>query len=157
MDLYHRIVVALDGSAGSLSALDHAVRLAKENRARLYVVTVARAGPSAAEIVAASAGLGYMEPAERLEQALRRAIATIPPDQPVTACLRVGVPADEILAVALDERADLIVMGSRTHMPLTSVSHHVLRHSPVPVLIVQAPHEAPAAEVDETEEPAAAA
>jgi nucleotide-binding universal stress UspA family protein len=146
--MYHRILVALDGSAGSLSALDHAVRLAGDNHARLYVISVARLGPSTGEIVAASAGLGYQEPSERLEQELRRAISTIPADQPVTACLRVGVPADEIVAMAKEADADLIVMGSRTHLPLTSVSHHVLRHSPVPVLIVQAPQEKhdPAAE-----------
>jgi nucleotide-binding universal stress UspA family protein len=155
MDLYHRILVALDGSPGSLSALDHAVRLAGENHARLYVVTVARRGPMLSECLAASAGLPYVEPTDRLGDELRRALDRIPDDQPVTASLRVGLPAEEIVAFAKEVRADLVVMGSRTHLPLTSVSHHVLHDSPVPVLIVQAPHDAPVAEASPAPAPGA--
>jgi nucleotide-binding universal stress UspA family protein len=54
-----------------------------------------------------------------------------------------GPPADTILRVADVRQCDLIVMGSRGHgdlasLLLGSVSHRVLAHAHVPVMIVKA-------------------
>jgi nucleotide-binding universal stress UspA family protein len=51
-----------------------------------------------------------------------------------------GVPADELLAVAQAEGADLVVVGSRSHnflyeIFLGSVAKQVIRKSQLPVLI----------------------
>ncbi|MBO9599684.1 MAG: universal stress protein, partial [Cohnella sp.] len=53
-----------------------------------------------------------------------------------------GHPATAILEAASDKNCDLILMGSRGLGPvkefvLGSVSHHVVQHSRVPVLIVK--------------------
>jgi nucleotide-binding universal stress UspA family protein len=53
-----------------------------------------------------------------------------------------GVPADELLAVARAEGADLVVVGSRSHnflheVFLGSVAKEVIRKSDMPVLIVR--------------------
>jgi len=135
---YHHILVALDGSPGAKCALRHAVGLAGLSRARLTVVSVAHAAPTLGESMAANAGVQVPSEAGWLEDELRHAVAALPADQPVTSYLRFGAPADEILAAADELQANLIVMGSRRHSPLTSVSHKVLRSSRVPVLVVQA-------------------
>jgi nucleotide-binding universal stress UspA family protein len=57
-------------------------------------------------------------------------------------CLvRDGAPAQMILLTALDEHADLIVMGSRGHggfaeLLIGSVAHNVSHHARVPVVVV---------------------
>ena len=55
--------------------------------------------------------------------------------------LRSGHPAEEILATAREEKADIIVVGSRaartTHLFMGSVSREVAEQSPIPVLLVK--------------------
>ena len=56
--------------------------------------------------------------------------------------VEIGVPYAEILRVAEEERVSLIAMGSHGHgfirgVVLGSVTHEVVRHSPVPVLVMK--------------------
>lgn len=77
---------------------------------------------------------------ERLEDllaSLRRACAA------TTGLVKLGAPADEILAVVAETRADLVVMGTHgrrglAHAFIGSVAERVVRVSPVPVLTVRA-------------------
>jgi len=73
----------------------------------------------------------------------------------VEGILREGAAAEEILRAAGELGATMIVMGTQGHgvaheVFLGSVSHHVLRHAPVPVLL------APPAAALRSQEPAAA-
>jgi nucleotide-binding universal stress UspA family protein len=61
----------------------------------------------------------------------------------VRTAVRVGVPYEEIVALARDERADLLVIGTRgrsgvPHALLGSVAERVVRLAPCPVLSVRA-------------------
>jgi nucleotide-binding universal stress UspA family protein len=60
------------------------------------------------------------------------------------AVLRTGVPYQEIVALATDERADLIVIGTHgrggiNRVLLGSVADRVVRLAPCPVLTVREP------------------
>jgi nucleotide-binding universal stress UspA family protein len=60
------------------------------------------------------------------------------------AALRTGVPYEEIVALARDERADLVVIGTRgrsglDRVLLGSVADRVVRLAPCPVLTVREP------------------
>jgi nucleotide-binding universal stress UspA family protein len=146
MACYHRILVALDGSPDARSALHHAVTLARDQNARLTLLSVAPP-------LATPVGAGASPPPDLLDvhtKILREAAASLPDDVGVTTRLERGDAADTIIRIARDDDQDLIVMGSHGHSRihralLGSVSEKVLRASKVPVLLMRAGQDAPAA------------
>jgi nucleotide-binding universal stress UspA family protein len=141
--MFHRLLVAFDGSAHARAALAAAIELAQASHARLTVMAVVPESTLwwrvASEV---PSDLGALDRSnEREFQAiLHRAVQTIPPEVPVTKLLKRGSIARAILAESADH--DLIVMGSRGRgelrsLLLGSVSHAVLHSSPVPVLVVR--------------------
>jgi nucleotide-binding universal stress UspA family protein len=143
--MFRNILVAVDGSAHADEALAQAIDLAESEHARLTLIAGVPGPPPAAYV-------GLMAPAFAVMQAdgrssaqavLTRARERVPDELPVTTIL-----TDEPIRPALIEQIergghDLIAMGSRgggaiRAALLGSVSHYVLNHSPVPVLIVHA-------------------
>jgi nucleotide-binding universal stress UspA family protein len=142
--VFLNILVAVDGSAHATRALDEAVDLARAANSRLTLISVASrtswrfmAGPYAGL-------LPTQEDADKEAQAtLRQAAGRLDDDMPVTTIVGQGTAAAAIIRHAADGGHDLIVMGSRGRggaaaALLGSVSHSVLNHSHVPVLIVHA-------------------
>jgi nucleotide-binding universal stress UspA family protein len=144
MGCYHQILVALDGSPDAEAALRHAVTLARDQNARLTLLTVA---PPVATPVGAAASA----PPDLLDihsKILREATESLPEDIGVTTRLERGDAAETILRVVREDDQNLIVMGSHGHSRfhralLGSVSERVLRASAVPVLLMRAGKEAP--------------
>jgi nucleotide-binding universal stress UspA family protein len=138
MGCYHKILVALDGSPDAESALMHAISLARDQHARLTLLTV---GPSTNR----AAAVGTAPPPDLLDvhkDVLRDATALIPRDIGVTTRLERGDAATTILRVAREEEDDLIVMGSHGHSRihralLGSASQRVLAQSEIPVLLMR--------------------
>ncbi|MBI4636654.1 MAG: universal stress protein [Candidatus Rokubacteria bacterium] len=78
------------------------------------------------------------------EEARARAAEARAEGLPVRTQLRAGVPYREIVAIAADERADLIVIGTHgrggvDRALLGSVADPVIRLAPCPVLSVRGP------------------
>jgi nucleotide-binding universal stress UspA family protein len=152
--MFRNILVAVDGSAHADRALDEAIDIARGSRARLTIITGA-AEPRAASMIALSSGAAVaLGPAllQHAERVLRTAVDRVPDDVPVTTVLTEEPIRAAILKRIEAGRHDLVVMGSRGRgtvrsAVLGSVSHHVLHHSPVPVLIVHADEPAPDAVV----------
>lgn len=143
--MFHNILVAVDGSPHADRALSEALDIARGSRAKLTIITAVaepRTGVTMALAAGAAAGLGpaLLREAERI---LRDAEHRVPDDISVTTILTEDPIRSAILKRIRDGHHDLVVMGSRGRgavksAVLGSVSHHVLHHSPVPVLIVHA-------------------
>ena len=142
--MFHSILVAVDGSPDAEQALTEAIDLAESERARLTLITAVSQVPPTAYL-AAGADFGKLVDDAQAEakDILRRARERVPDgvavqwvlsEQPIRAALAQQIACG---------RHDLVVMGSRGRGAvraalLGSVSHYVLHHSPIPVLIVHA-------------------
>jgi nucleotide-binding universal stress UspA family protein len=142
--MFHNILVAVDGSRHSDLALSQAIDLSESEHSRLTLMTGVVPVPVAA-FATSTAGLPEaMRGAQAdAEETIARARDRVPDDVPVTTI----VTEKPIRCALIDQikkgHHDLIVMGSRGRGAmrsalLGSVSHYVLHHSPVPVLIAHA-------------------
>jgi nucleotide-binding universal stress UspA family protein len=144
--MFRSVLVAIDGSPDSSQALAHAVDLADCEHARLTILSAAPTPPTiaysnvgAAEVLAKAAQDGEREAAELLEQAVK----SVPDSVSVTSIASSKPPRAAILAQIKAGNHDLVVLGSRGRgavrsVLLGSVSHDILHHSSIPVLIVHA-------------------
>jgi nucleotide-binding universal stress UspA family protein len=156
--MFHNILVAVDGSPHAAQALTQAIDLAECEHSRLTIITAVTQVPAAY-----LTGTAYMAMAGEVtaalaantadaEAILEHARSRVPDDLPLTTVLS-NRPARTALIEQIERgRHDLIVMGSRGRGAvrsalLGSVSHYVLDHSPIPVLISHA--DPPAGDVPE--------
>jgi nucleotide-binding universal stress UspA family protein len=142
--MFGNILVAIDGSPHADQALMDAIDLAASENARLTLFTAIVPPPAVASLFPGAPVDDLAHDAEvKAEAVLLRARASVPADVSVTTVLSTQ-PVLRALLRQIDEgRHDLVVMGSRGRGAvrsalLGSVSHYVLHHSPVPVLIVHA-------------------
>ncbi|HET6548499.1 MAG TPA: universal stress protein [Solirubrobacter sp.] len=148
MPRYRHVLVAFDGSPEAQLALEHAIALAQNYRARLALVAVIAPPPLLAW--QAPGGIRAVHDSEQteLDRELRAAADRIPDDLPVTTRLLDGDPAREILRAARDGHHDAIILGSRgrgrvSAALLGSVSNRVMHDAEVPVIVVHRPREGP--------------
>jgi nucleotide-binding universal stress UspA family protein len=146
MKLYRRVLHPTDFSKASRRAFDHAVALAKKERAELLLLHVMM--PPTPFV-----GNGYVSPKtyEDLEAAalhsaesqMKTALAKAKKaGGRVTAILSEGVPFEQIVRTAKSKRADLIVIGTHgrtgfSRLFLGSVAERVIQLAPCPVLTVR--------------------
>ncbi|MFZ7127286.1 MAG: universal stress protein [Desulfobacterales bacterium] len=138
--MFKRILVAYDGSAHSVAALEYALRMAETFEATLWIV---HAYPQTSDM------LGY-EDFEKLVARRKAGGETVLKDArqkvgdttvEITEDLIEGPEAEAILSVAKVRNIELIVMGTRGMGTLEgimfgSVSRKVSNHSKCPVMLV---------------------
>ncbi len=148
-----RIVYATDFSPLSEVALQYATALARDTGATLLITHVEE------DPLAYGAGEGFVALPEWTSEAIRKRLeAVVPPDENVQYehRLLLGDPAEMIVQLADEEKADLIVMGTHGRSGLSrllmgSVAEAVVREASCPVLTVKLPR-APAEETSSQEE-----
>jgi nucleotide-binding universal stress UspA family protein len=134
------ILVPLDFSGASRQALDYAVPFAQEFGAKITLVHVIP--PQ----VYYPLGVKLYEEAEVFEAAKKtlasRAAELVPPELLRETALCRGHPYEEIVRLAQETDADLIIMTTHGHAGvarifLGSTAERVIRHAPCPVLAVR--------------------
>ena len=141
-----KILVAIDFSKLSYEALDYAIAVAQDVGARLSVLYVVEPMEFTGVDVLGGTPIATQSIVdEHLKQAraeldrLRtRKLAGLPG---ATTAVRMGRPAEEIVAAGGKGKANLIVLGTHgrsglSHLLMGSVSERVVRHATCPVLVV---------------------
>jgi nucleotide-binding universal stress UspA family protein len=132
-----------DLSDCSRYALQIAVDLVRQNQGRLVVLHVASTpGPEQISYAEASSELQPEGYHRRILGEMHEVVDPVLNGLSAEYKVSEGDPASEIDRVAGDIHADLIVIGSHgprglAHLFFGSISEHVVRHSPCPVLIAR--------------------
>ncbi|KAB0628007.1 universal stress protein [Acinetobacter gandensis] len=147
MSQYKQILVPVDESPISYSAVEHALALAKSQDAHVTIVSVVAVDPFVGVdfYAIAPAITEYFMQAEKSAQLRLEDIkqSFIRDGIEVDTRLVHGVsPTEGILQVADELNVDLIIMGSHGHTGLKkamlgSVAQNILTQCPIPVLIVK--------------------
>ncbi|GAB6991869.1 universal stress protein [Paenibacillus pini] len=143
--LFSKILLAYDGSKASNKALDRAIELAQAAPDSvidvIHVFDFPRVfmGEGLAPIPA-SVNKDFYDLAEQTIEEVKERLATAGVNSNVE--LIQGGPAEVILKYAKENDSDVIIIGSRglggiREFVLGSVSHNVVQHSRVPVLVVK--------------------
>jgi len=145
--LFRRILCAADLTEASERTLETALSLATENDARITLLHViaslpgpddARAVPETAPLRITLTELAHARLSKAVPDAARRFCE-------VSERVETGTPWREILRVASELDADLIVMGAHTRgavgrMLFGSTASHIVRQATCPVLVVRDTH-----------------
>jgi len=143
--LYRRILCASDLSKDAAHTVDLALSLAEENEAQVILLHVLEGLPEGSPMLLEDPqGSRLRQEVEAV--ALEGLRETVPGEArdwcEVAERVVVGKPYREILRVAAEERADLIVLGAHARgalgrMVFGSTSSHVVREATCPVLTVR--------------------
>jgi len=145
--MFKRILVPIDGSGYAGQALDTACQLAGREGAKLLIlhVVVKRPIPPELQQFAEVEHLDKTSLPYSLGERIVEAAAARAAEQgvySVVSLIKEGDPAGVILATALEQDSDLIVMGSRglgtlKELLLGSVSHKVTQMAPCACMTVR--------------------
>jgi nucleotide-binding universal stress UspA family protein len=139
-----RIVCPTDFSERAAPAERQAVGLARALGAELVLVHVGIEAPLWREGLYTPSVRAVFEAQHKwaADQLAARAAALAAEGVVARAVVRVGVPWQEIVSLAVEEHADMIVMGTQgrtglERLLLGSVAERVIRQAPCPVLTVR--------------------
>jgi nucleotide-binding universal stress UspA family protein len=139
--MFTKILHANDGSDHAFNALKLALRIAKKDAAELHMVSVEERGhmPKLAEESNGNTGATTL----RFDKTLQRARALAEESHiRLRTHLLTGHPVRNIIELASDLKADLIIVGASGHSALYdrmigSRAQKILHHATCPVLVVK--------------------
>jgi nucleotide-binding universal stress UspA family protein len=146
MDAINKILVAVGFTDYTEELLNYAVRIAESLRAELIVANIINVRD--VEAIGTIATMGYEIDSkhyvsgieEDRRQTLNRIFEKISfPADKLHTVFKIGHPVEELLKIAINENADLMVMGIKgrsdlEHILMGSVAEKVFRRSPIPIL-----------------------
>jgi hypothetical protein len=110
---WHRIALAVDGSAGSLAAVHEAAEVARRQRARLTLVFIARRPPAYAALAPVSLSAIEADLLADANARLHAMVTCVPWDVPCTTLLRRGSVTAELARILHEDRHDVVLVALR--------------------------------------------
>lgn len=142
--VFNHILVSYDGSGPSAKALDKAIQLVKSDpNIKLTVAHVINLQPIIVGEMTFTQPEEYQEQVQALGNEIIEKVKKITHELPhANVVILAGTPAEAILDYVESSDCDLIMMGSRglsaiKEWMLGSVSHNVVQHASIPVMIVK--------------------
>jgi len=143
MPVFTNILVAMDGSEASQRALSQAVDLAKLCNAKLHTIYVVETGLFSSLPMEGTVEIMYSVLEKEGEEVMEKA-KIFASEKSITAIthMKQGHAGSEILALAEEEKSDLIIVGSHgksntDRLLIGSVSTFVVTHSTVTTMVVR--------------------
>jgi nucleotide-binding universal stress UspA family protein len=143
--MFTHILVPLDGSAFSETAVEPALSLGDKYRAKVSLFTVMLRIPESKLHVPVYDQQSEERGRQYLEEI--RAAQSKASSVPIDIAVRFGTPAEGIEAFAREAQADLIVMSThgttgmeRSRPTLGSTAWKLMHHAPCPILLITADH-----------------
>jgi nucleotide-binding universal stress UspA family protein len=139
--MFRDVLVVVDATSDAREALNQAIDLAQREHSRMTLITVERRLPACAYLGVAAA-LPLVIPAAEAEarQIMCEALTRVPADIPVTTVLAPPPLRPALMKQIKRGGHDLVVMGARPRgakrLAFGTLSHYLVRRSPVPVLVV---------------------
>lgn len=145
MVAFKKIICPTDFSDPSYQGLDYAVELAKLFQAELTIVHVlnvlppSSTDPNISFSIPEYEGILHKDADDKLKDILK---IRVPAAVKAAAVIGHGNAAKEIIRIAEEKKADLIVIPTQGHtgwhfLLLGSVAEKVIRHAPCPVLAIR--------------------
>jgi nucleotide-binding universal stress UspA family protein len=143
MPVFTNILVAMDGSEASQRALSQAVDLAKLCNAKLHTIYVVETGLFTSLPMEGTVEIMYSVLEKEGEEVMESA-KKFASEKSITVIthMKQGHAGSEILALAEEEKSDLIIVGSHgksntDRLLIGSVSTFVVTHSTVTTMVVR--------------------
>src|SRR5512137_1158726 len=143
MPVFTNILVSMDGSEASQRAMSQAVDLAKLCNAKLHTIYVVETGLFSSLPMEGTVEIMYSVLEKEGEEVMERA-QKYASEKSITVIthLKQGHAGSEILALAEEEKSDLIIVGSHgksntDRLLIGSVSTFVVTHSTVTTMVVR--------------------
>jgi len=140
--LFQKILIAVEDSPHSLEAAQAGIQLARKVNAEIAVMCAINIGVTIAspEVVPTPIEIINVQ-REEAHTVLEKVKALYDGERPIHEFTPEGDPREEIVAVAEEWGAHIIVLGTHgrtglTHLLMGSTAEYVVRHSRVPVLVV---------------------
>lgn len=141
-----KILWPSDASESANKALETAIEVAKQYNAKLYGLQVVTEVPTLTDTGPPMSGLDIPKYEDELRKGAQEALeelvkGKVPDSIEVETFIKMGKAAEVILSFVKEKQIDLIVMATHgrsglSHLLLGSVAENVIRHSPVPTLII---------------------
>lgn len=137
---YKNILVAIDGSKQSFSALEEAVEVAKRNGGKLHVITVKES--QAVYGVVGQNTLNLSDTDVIAQEIIRDAKKIINDSVPFETDIIAGSPKHRIVSFAESQSIDLIIIGFTgagmiSKILVGSTTSYVVSHAPCNVMVVR--------------------